>query len=421
MGAEHAGREPKETPDAAETSPTAAPAQPIAPRLRPGNPGTGPLVNVAELLGKHALPVDLNSQAGWFEVVATAADHLAITALWPALRGLIPPASLDPDLAQYLEAVHGLNVVRNRRVLAQAREAAAALNAVAIEPVFLKGLAILLLNLAPDLGARLVGDIDLLVTGDRFDAAAQALRAIGYRDLAPPNPDVHDRGKLMRPDRPAMIELHQFPVPINLEHLIPTRELLDGAQLLASAAPARARAPRPEHLVLHNVIHAMLHHRGFALAEVSLRDALDLALLFRSFGPDLDRSAAMQRLAAHPETAAATEFYFGVCNVLLPDAGLPAPTPGPAALSALRRWGRRGGSAAPRRARVLLRLREFVQDVSWRLRHVPEQRRRFLAILLTPRRYGERLGHLVDALRYGVIPHPRRRHVGAEPPQAGGR
>lgn len=379
----------------------------------------GPMVALAELLGQRTLPVGVDVDGGWFEVAATAGDHLAIAALWPALRALDPPAQLEPGLAQYLEAVYDLNTDRNRRLKAQAREATAALNAVGVEPVFLKGLALLLLELAPDVGSRLVGDIDLLVPIDRFDAAADALRAIGYRDHSPPNPDVHDRCRLIRPNRPAVIELHQFPVPLHLEHLIPTRELLDGARLIASVAPVRGHAPSPEHLVLHNVVHAMLHHRGFALAEVSLRDALDLAQLFRSFGSELDRLGVMQRLANHTGTAAATEFYLCVCRALLPTAGLPVLRPGPAAQAAFRRWERRGGSAAPPRDHVMLRFREFVHDLSWRLRHVPEQRRRFLAILLTPRRYRERLGHLADALRYGVIPYPRRRDGGAEPPQAG--
>ena len=164
--------------------------------------------------------------------------------------------------------------------------------------------------------------------------------------------------------------------------------MLARSRALDALAPARVRVPCPEHLVLHNVVHAMLHHRGFRLSEVSLRDALDLALLARSFGDDLDWAAIGRRMATEPDGAAALEFYLGVCRALLPEAPLPDLAPGPPARAALRRWRRRRGGHASRLAHAVdADAASSSQDLSWRLRHVPDQRRRLLAIFLTPRRY----------------------------------
>ncbi len=350
----------------------------------------------------------IDDQGGYRSLVALAGQNLVSAALWPALRRT-PTTQLDPDLADYLEALHGLNLQRNLRLGGQAAELASALNRVDVEPVFLKGMALLLLGIAPDPGGRLIGDIDLLIPADRFEVAADTLRAEGYRDLNAPRPEAHDRARLLRSDRPALVELHQYPVPYHIEGLLPTREMLDRSQTLGALAPVRIRVPCPEHLVLHNIIHAMLHHRGFQLAEVSLRDALDLAFLARTYSGQFDWNELIRRMATGRESASALEFYIAACRSLLPEAPLPDVPAGKRAQAALRRWRRRRGVPASRLAHLSMRTRELAQDLSWRLMHVPDQRRRLLDIFLTPRRYPERARHFADAIRYGVVPFADRR------------
>ena len=342
------------------------------------------------------------------KLVALAGQNLVSAALWPALRAT-PTTHLEPDLADYLEALHSLNLQRNLRLVRQAAELAIALNRVGVEPVFLKGMALQLLGIASDPGIRLIGDIDILIPTDRFDIAADILRTEGYRDINAPRPEAHDRARLLRSDRPALVELHHYPVPYYFEGLLPTWEMLVRSQALTALAPARIRIPCPEHLVLHNIIHAMLHHRGFQLSEVSLRDAFDLGLLARTYSDELDWNEIIQRMATGRDSASALEFYIVACRSLLPEVPLPDVRAGSRAQAALRRWMRRRGSPASRLAHLSMRARELAQDLVWRLLHEPEQRRRLLDILLTPRRYPERARHFVDALRYGVVPFPSRR------------
>lgn len=349
-----------------------------------------------------------DEEEGYRNLVALAGQNLVSAALWPALRAN-KTTRLDPDLADYIEALHGLNLQRNLRLCDQAAELANPLNRVDVEPVFLKGMALLLLGIAPDPGGRLIGDIDVLIPTDRFEVAADTLRAEGYRDLNAPRPEAHDRVRLLRPNRPAFVELHQYPVPYHIEGLLPTQEMLDRSRTLSALAPARIRVPCPEHLVLHNIIHAMLHHRGFQLAEVSLRDALDLALLTRTYSGEFDWNELIQGMSMERDGASALEFYIVACRSLLPEAQLPDVRAGSRAQAALRRWTHRRGSPASRLDHLAMRARELAQDLSWRLKHVPDQRRRLLDIFLDPRRYPERARHFTDALRYGVVPFSGRR------------
>ena len=89
--------------------------------------------------------------------------------------------------------MHALNARRNRRLREQALEIAATLGAVGIRPVFLKGLAALLLDLHGDPAARFIGDIDVLLRPDRVEDAADALQRAGYQRLPDRVPHAHDR------------------------------------------------------------------------------------------------------------------------------------------------------------------------------------------------------------------------------------
>ena len=165
-------------PMAGATQAAEEPIVAAAPRAAVTRPS--PARSRSPLRSTRPSPIRIASAIGRLDdLVALAGQHHLVTAaLWPAVRGDASEARLDPDLAAYLEAVHALNLQRNLRMRSQAAELAEALNGVGVEPVFLKGVALLLLGLAPDPGRRLIGDIDVLVPADRFDAAAEALRAV---------------------------------------------------------------------------------------------------------------------------------------------------------------------------------------------------------------------------------------------------
>jgi hypothetical protein len=179
------GRKPPRGPahEAAETAQASEAAQGAAPVSMTARDGGGdPLAILGAILDPSGAETpELPSGLGLYYLVALAGQHLVSPALWPGLvaRGL--EGSFEPDLRDYLDALHALNAQRNRRLVSQARELAEALNACAIEPIFLKGTAQLLLGLYPDPGLRLIGDMDVLVDADRLDVAAAALRSVGYR------------------------------------------------------------------------------------------------------------------------------------------------------------------------------------------------------------------------------------------------
>lgn len=348
----------------------------------------------------------------WEWLAALAGHHLVTPALWPALVAGGLTGALGEDLCRYLEAVHGLNARRNLLLHGQAVEAAAALNAAGIEPVFLKGAAYLFGGLYADPATRFLGDIDLLVDEDRLRAAAGALCRIGYEPFGVGSARVHDAVKLVHKSRPGMLELHQWPVPFALEDLIAPRELIERAWRLADLGTARARMPCPTDLVVHNACHAMLQHRFHRLAELPLRDAHDLVLIAGRFRDAIDWPEVERRLARGPGGTGVWAFYATAANEVFPHARLPCGAPPSAARMALWRWRRRAGRPPPPSLHRALHLLEFAEDIAWRLRHVPSERRRLLGLLLAPHRYPNHARRFVQVAVGGhPTPFPGRRRT----------
>ena len=117
-------------------------------------------------------------------MVALASELLVTPTLHQALRDPGPWRRAAGGSAGLLAAVHALNGERNRALADQLAEIAAALNAIGTEPVLLKGVAYLVEDLYGDPAARVIGDIDLLVSEERIEDAVGALLAIGYREVS---------------------------------------------------------------------------------------------------------------------------------------------------------------------------------------------------------------------------------------------
>src|SRR5205814_10594214 len=80
----------------------------------------------------------------------------------------------------HLHAAHRSNVGRNMVLRATSWELAGALNRAGIVPLFLKGSLYLVDGTFPDIGARVMSDLDLLVRSEEVGRAIQSLEALGW-------------------------------------------------------------------------------------------------------------------------------------------------------------------------------------------------------------------------------------------------
>src|SRR4029450_7192375 len=114
-------------------------------------------------------------QADWMAMLDLANRSLATAQLCAALMASGAADSLPDDVRVFLLDVQSRNRERNRRLVVQLHDALRALNAVGIEPVLLKGIALWAGRPAEQFD-RILADIDLLVRGPEVDRAIEALQ-----------------------------------------------------------------------------------------------------------------------------------------------------------------------------------------------------------------------------------------------------
>lgn len=317
-------------------------------------------------LGTLLRPADDGARAGACPItldpalLAVAGRHHLVPGLASALatRGLVAD---DAELAAYLEAIHALNADRNRRLLAQAAALAAALAEAEIRPLFLKGTAMLLRGDYPAPSARFLGDIDVLLAPDAIEPAAHVLARLGYHRKKDGPPGAHDRVKLHHPDHPAQVELHHPAVPRHLAPALPPAAMR--ARALPVASLPGAALPTATDLAVHLVLHAMLHDQNLWMAELPMREGLDLALLARD--PALDWDDVRHRLARLPAGTAALGFCLAAAGAAYPWAPLPRLPLTRFAAGSLRAWRARRGRPTGRLRRRLANVVEH-SGATWR-------------------------------------------------------
>lgn len=253
----------------------------------------------------------------WEEVMAVASAGLVLPALAAGARGLEALGEAGPFLA----AMEASNAARNGRLVQRLREAASALQERGIAAVGLKGAVFALEE--PDCAPwRFLGDLDLLIPADRMDDAVQALQGLSYSADGVPDlgGELHHHPPLAHADGETIVELHTRLFPRDGNGLLPPDQLLALARP-AEAAPEVSVPPAADRMV-HLIAHAQLANGRFRRRTVSLRDALDFAVLMRR--GDIDLHQVGERFEAHGHGPAAAGFLLAM-NRLLAD---PFPLPG---------------------------------------------------------------------------------------------
>jgi Uncharacterised nucleotidyltransferase len=236
----------------------------------------------------------------WVEVVEQASEHFVLAAFAAALRDLNLAAVLEPELSEFLAAVHAANEERNGELYSQLAEVVAKLNRIDVEPVLLKGAIRLVDGLYPDLGWRMMWDLDLLVPQIRLAEVVVALGELGY---APKSDSAaiayhYHYPPLAHPHRRAVLELHG-----ELLETPRQRRLLNAVELIEASHPItfdsrRARLPSVEHQLVHLITHCQVHHKGHAIGRVALRDRLEAAALLRRSADSVRWQSILGRFSA---------------------------------------------------------------------------------------------------------------------------
>lgn len=215
----------------------------------------------------------------WEKLIGLCSNHLVLPLIYLKFKthGLL--SSLPEEVLECLEEIHALNFSRNQQILQQVKEVTALLNKEGIYPVYLKGAGHLINGLYTDIGERMIGDIDLLVSEKDYLPAARLLEKEGYSTGGTFYGDVNilkHYPRLFKPGVPADLEVHRMPVAekheswFNAELIFKEKKTVSGLEGCFVLSD--------KHNLIHNFIHCQLGHQGHNTGIVAFRDLYDLYL-----------------------------------------------------------------------------------------------------------------------------------------------
>ncbi|PDT50450.1 hypothetical protein CO661_02170 [Sinorhizobium fredii] len=250
-----------------------------------------------------SIPKDIN----WDEVIDFANRSLTISSLAAAIRKLPASDNIPGDVCDYLSVLYERNAERNLRLLAQLKEAVCSLNRTGIQPVVMKGAAVLLAQGPEEIGARILADLDILVHPADIPVAVKALESIGYEmqfggasGSWPGNPNFHLPAVLARPTDVGSIDLQCRPRgPASFSDI---QWLYDNSRWMALDGGS-VHVPSSFAQIIYLILHDQFQDGDYWRGLMDLRHLLDISTIARGseidwyalrllFGAGYERNAA---------------------------------------------------------------------------------------------------------------------------------
>jgi hypothetical protein len=232
-----------------------------------------------------------NNAVNWEYVVAFANAQLVITALWKALCDKKLQDVLPEDVSSYLSELHSLNHKRNAAMRLQMEEIIRNLNLEGLEPLLLKGAALMFMGAFDDPAERIMMDVDIMVRTEDAKKTMENLSVLGYRSMEQDHLAYRycqHLAPMARDHDAASVEVHT-----ELFHSIDDPIVLGPKEVWRESERVNInglafRVLSPTHFVVHNIVHSEAHHHCFALGKIPMRDLLDLAVFLRLRARDVD-------------------------------------------------------------------------------------------------------------------------------------
>ena len=166
-----------------------------------------------EVKNRQAIEKQLKSTSiDWEAVVKVSTSHYVFPALYCNLKRVDFLKYLPQELVSYMEHIANINRERNEQIIEQAKKLNNLLLANNITPIFLKGTGNLLEGLYEDIGERMVGDIDFLLSKKDSCKAFEILKNNNYytSETLLNNPPGHRHfSRLVKQENIAAVEIHK--------------------------------------------------------------------------------------------------------------------------------------------------------------------------------------------------------------------
>ncbi|GAB5565625.1 MAG: hypothetical protein Wins2KO_26880 [Winogradskyella sp.] len=223
----------------------------------------------------------------WDAIVVEGSKHLVLPALYCRLKSKGLLHVLPDALSAYLEEITNINRNRNKAILEQVHWLSTLFKTHHINHVFLKGAAVLAMDLYEDMAERMIGDIDVLVDLEQLDTAYELLIKNNYSPI--PQTLGHDffehkhLPRLKTEDFICAVEIHRkiFISHIDLE--LSNSNILSKKELINKIA-----IPKQSHLLFHNILNHQLNDRGYYFNSFSFRSSYETIYILKTTSKEFE-------------------------------------------------------------------------------------------------------------------------------------
>ncbi|HLO21229.1 MAG TPA: nucleotidyltransferase family protein [Sphingomicrobium sp.] len=213
---------------------------------------------------------NVHAPRDWRALVALSSETLTIGSLADALLSVPAVLEMPQNIRDLLVDVRERARQRNARLKGQFFELLAALNAIGIEPIVMRGMARLLAG--PGEESRLLSDIDLLVPLGRLEDCTRALLELGYGHFRTSDekdvPSVFCRSRDV-----GMVDVHTQLQP---SYLKLGYDRLASDCLSVDLGTGRILMPSPTCQLLFTIVHDQLHDGDYWRGLVDMRHLVDI-------------------------------------------------------------------------------------------------------------------------------------------------
>ncbi len=221
----------------------------------------------------------------WPALVGLASANGLLVSIYPALEEHGLCARVPDDALAALREFHAQARLRRTEAARQIERVSGAMNAAGIEPLWLKGAA-LIVEGSPWADRRWMSDVDLWVARDRIEPAREALLALGYRhDPRYPDPAPHHLRPVFHPDEPFAVELHHALTPPVAAGIMPVDRVL-GAARRVQWRSTRVLVPAARDQAVHIASQARPFARAYLRGRVKARRVVEFAQIAAAIGAE---------------------------------------------------------------------------------------------------------------------------------------
>lgn len=229
-----------------------------------------------------------NNQIRWEGFVNLADHHLVLQSLYPKIRDHNLEVFFPEEAVNHLKYIFELSTERNLEIIQQSDRLTGVLRKNGITPLYMKGVGNILDGIHKYPGERILHDIDILVSEESYEFAAETLLNDGYKSNYQYNPEYKSNHRhypiLYKSGEPVYVELHWMPVGKSFSKYFNTKMIFEKAIHPTSRQDCLVMSD--EHKIIHNFMHAQLDHMSRFYAREFMRNLYDLHLLSKRTDPE---------------------------------------------------------------------------------------------------------------------------------------